>query len=89
MSSIKPIGEEVIINASQKTDKIVTVKNYDIIWSVLSAVAEILSETYPVDLKRIGIEDVSGKLDTNEERKKFGLRMEDIAKKVKGFAKNP
>ncbi len=89
MSSIKPIDEEAIIKAAQETSKIVTVENHNIIGGLGSAVAEVLSEKYPVKLKRIGIRDVFGKSGTNEEmKKKFGLRTEDIAEKVKVFVRN-
>ena len=89
MSSIKPIDEEAIIKAAQKTDKIVTVENHNIIGGLGSAVAEVLSEKYPVKLKRIGIRDVLGKSGTNEEmKKKFGLRAEDIACEITNFINN-
>ncbi len=89
MSSIKPIDEEAIIKAAQETGKIVTVENHNIIGGLGSAVAEVLSEKYPVKLKRIGIRDVFGKSGTNEEmKKKFGLRAEDIAYEITNFINN-
>jgi len=89
MSSIKPIDEEAIIKAAQETGKIATVENHNIIGGLGSAVAEVLSEKYPVKLKRIGIRDVFGKSGTNEEmKKKFGLRAEDIACEITNFINN-
>ena len=89
MSSIKPIDEEAIIKAAQETGKIVTIENHNIIGGLGSAVAEVLSEKYPVKLKRIGIRDVFGKSGTNEEmKKKFGLRAEDIAYEITNFINN-
>lgn len=89
MSSIKPIDEEAIIKAAKETGKIVTVENHNIIGGLGSAVAEVLSEKYPVKLKRIGIRDVFGKSGTNEEmKKKFGLRAEDIAYEITNFINN-
>lgn len=89
MSSIKPIDEKAIIKAAKETGKIVTVENHNIIGGLGSAVAEVLSEKYPVKLKRIGIRDVFGKSGTNEEmKKKFGLRAEDIAGKIMNFINN-
>jgi transketolase len=89
MSSIKPIDEEAIIKAAQETGKIVTIENHNIIGGLGSAIAEVLSEKYPVKLKRIGIRDVFGKSGTNEEmKKKFGLRAEDIARKITNFINN-
>lgn len=89
MSSIKPIDEKAIIKAAKETGKIVTVENHNIIGGLGSAVAEVLSEKYPVKLKRIGIRDVFGKSGTNEEmKKKFGLRAEDIAYEITNFINN-
>ena len=89
MSSIKPIDEEAIIKAAKETYKIVTVENHNIIGGLGSAVAEVLSEKYPVKLKRIGMRDIFGKSGTNEEmKKKFRLRAEDIAEEVIGFLRN-
>jgi len=57
-----------------------------IIGELGSAVAEVISEKFPVKLKRIGVRDVFGKSGTNEEmKKKFGLRSEDIAEEVVSF----
>ena len=72
-----------------ETGKIVTIENHNIIGGLGSAVAEVLSEKYPVKLKRIGIRDVFVKSGTNEEmKKKFGLRAEDIACEITNFINN-
>jgi len=54
-----------------------------IIGGLRSAAAEVISEKTPVKLKRIGVRDVFGKFGTKGKMKKrFGLRVEDIAKEV-------
>jgi len=89
MSSIKPIDEEAIIKAAKETEKIVTVDNHNIYGGVGSAVAEVISETYPVMMKRVGVRDVFGKSGSNRQmKKKFGLRAEDIAKAALALLKN-
>jgi len=89
MSSIKPIDEEAIIKAAKETGKIVIVENHNIIGGLGSAVAEVLTEKFPVRLKRIGVKDVFGKSGTDEEmKKKFNLRAEDIAREIMNFVKN-
>jgi len=86
MSSLKPVDEQLIIKAAEETGRIVTVENHNIIGGLGSAVAEVISEKFPVKLKRIGVRDVFGKSSTNEEMKeKFGLTAEDIAKEVSIF----
>jgi len=89
MSSIKPIDEEAIIKAAKDTGRIVTVENHNIIGGLGSTVAEVLSEKYPVKLKRIGIRDVFGKSGTNEEmKKKFGLDDFGIFMQIYDFLKS-
>lgn len=89
MSSIKPIDEEAIIKAAHETGKIVTIENHNIIGGLGSAVAEVLSEKYPVKLKRIGIRDVFGKSGTNEEmKKKFKLDASGIFGQIMDFLKS-
>lgn len=88
MSSIKPIDEEAIVKAARETGKIVTVDNHNIIGGVGSAVCEVVSENYPVKVKRIGVKDIFGKSGSNEAMKeKFGLRSVDIAAEAEMFLK--
>jgi transketolase len=86
MSSLKPIDEEKIIAAAEETGRIVTVDNHNIYGGLGSAVCEVVADTVPVRVKRIGVQDVFGKSGTNEEmKKKFGLRAEDIENAVLRF----
>jgi len=48
MSSIKPIDKELIIQTAKKTGLIITSEEHTIIGGLGSAVAEVLSENYPV-----------------------------------------
>ncbi len=86
MSSIKPLDEEAIIKAAVETGRIVTVENHNILAGLGSAVAEVVSEHYPVKVKRLGIRDRFGRSGTNDEMKAwFGLRAEDIADDIVTF----
>ena len=58
----KPIDKEGIINSVKKTRAAVTVENHNIIGGLSSAVAETLSEGFPVPMKSIGINDVFGQV---------------------------
>lgn len=58
--TIKPLDEEIIINAAKKTKKIVTAEEHSVIGGLGSAVAELLAEKEPTLLKRIGVYDVYG-----------------------------
>ncbi|MBQ5484188.1 MAG: transketolase family protein, partial [Lachnospiraceae bacterium] len=58
--TIKPIDKDLIIKEAKKTGKIVTVEEHSVIGGLGSAVAEVLSEHCPTQMKRIGVYDVYG-----------------------------
>ncbi|MGV8146119.1 MAG: transketolase family protein [Alkaliphilus sp.] len=58
--TIKPIDKELIIKKAKETSAIITAEEHNIIGGLGSAVAEVLSENYPVLMKRIGINDSFG-----------------------------
>lgn len=81
--TIKPLDAKTILNAAEETGAIVTVEEHQIAGGLGSAVAEVVSESYPVPIKRIGIEDSFGESGTPSElMKKFGLTEENIKKAV-------
>lgn len=81
--TIKPIDTKTILNAAEETGAIVTVEEHQIAGGLGSAVAEVVSESFPVPIKRIGIEDSFGESGTPAElMKKFGLTEENIKKAV-------
>jgi transketolase len=57
LGSIKPIDAELIVASARRTGCAVTAENASTIGGLGSAVAEVLSEQYPVPLQRIGIRD--------------------------------
>lgn len=84
MSTIKPIDEEAILSAAKMSNAIVTAEEHSIIGGLGGAVSEILSEKYPVPIKRIGIRDCFGcSGDPEGLLKLYGLTEEDIIKAVK------
>lgn len=60
MATIKPIDRDSIISAAKKTGAIVTAEEHNIIGGLGSAVAEVVSETVPVPVVRVGVEDTFG-----------------------------
>ena len=86
--TIKPLDKELIVAAAKETGKIVTVEEHSVIGGLGGAVSEALSETYPVPVKRIGVNDqfgYSGPATALVE--KFGLDGKGIAASVKEFLK--
>lgn len=60
--SVKPFDGETLINSVKKTGKVITVENQNIIGGLGSAVCEVLSESYPVRVKRLGARDRFGEV---------------------------
>jgi transketolase len=61
MSTIKPIDEETILHAANKTGAIVTCEEHTIIGGLGSAVAEVLVEKAPwTPMRRVGVKDKFG-----------------------------
>lgn len=81
--TIKPIDEEIIINAAQKTGRIFTIEEHSIIGGLGGAVAEVLSEKCPTKLTRIGVNDVFGESGPAKELlHKYKLDAEGITERV-------
>jgi len=58
--TIKPIDRDIIIKAAKETKLIVTAEEHSIIGGLGSAVLEVLSDEYPVPVKRVGVLDTFG-----------------------------
>jgi len=81
--TIKPLDKDTILNAAEETGAIVTAEEHQVTGGLGGAVAEVLSQNYPVPLKIIGIEDRFGESgEPNELLEKFGLTKEAIIKAV-------
>ncbi len=88
IATIKPIDAEIIEKAAKETGAIVTAEEHNIIGGLGSAVAEVLCETTPVPMKRVGTQDVFGQSGKpNELLELYGLTAENIAKNVKEVIK--
>jgi transketolase len=87
MFSIKPIDSELLEKAARETGGIVTCEEHNIMGGFGSAVAEVVSETYPVPIRRIGAQDMFGESARDNEisllLEKHGITSINIAKKVK------
>lgn len=81
--TIKPLDKETILKSAQETGAIVTVEEHQVTGGLGGAVAEVLSQNYPVPLKIIGIEDRFGESGKPDELlEKFGLTKDAIIKAV-------
>ncbi len=85
--SIKPIDIELLEKAARETGAIITCEEHNIMGGMGSAVAEVVSEHYPVPIKRIGAQDMFGESCRDKEipllLEKHGISSINIAKSVK------
>jgi len=80
IGTIKPLDEEILVEAARETGAIVTAEEHSIIGGLGGAVAELLSEKCPVPVRRVGINDRFGTSGKAEELLKyFGLTAENLA----------
>ena len=82
--TIKPLDKELIISAAKKTGAIVTAEEHSVIGGLGAAVSETLSETYPVPVTKVGVEDRFGASGQVPELLEiYGLTAKNIAEKAK------
>lgn len=85
--SIKPIDAALLEKSARETGCIVTCEEHNVMAGFGSAVAEIVSETYPVPIKRIGVLDKFGESARDNEipqlLEKHGITSINIAKAAK------
>lgn len=87
MFSVKPIDGELLEKAARETGCIVTCEEHNILGGMGSAVAESVSERYPVPIKRIGAQDMFGESARDNEipllLEKHGITSFNMVKQVK------
>ena len=86
--TVKPLDTAIIESAARETGALVTAEEHNIIGGLGSAVAEAVSETYPVPVLRVGVEDKfgrSGKVPPLLEM--YGLTPDAIADKARSAVK--
>ena len=88
MSTIKPLDADAVSAAAKRCGAIVTAEEHSIIGGLGGAVAEVLAESKPVPLVRIGVKDTFGTSGDQEGLlKHYGLSANDIATAVKEVIK--
>lgn len=84
--TIKPIDEELLVASAKKTGKVITVEEHSVIGGLGGAVAEVLSEKLPTQMKRIGVYDRFGESGPAVELlHKYELDGEGVYKQIKAY----
>ena len=82
--TVKPIDKEAIVKAAERSGAIVTAEEHNIIGGLGSAVAEVVSESHPVPVLRVGVEDSYGRSGKVPELLEiYGLTSKNIADKAR------
>lgn len=88
LHTIKPIDEQIIIQAAKECGKIITVEDHQVAGGMGSAVAEIVSEKYPCTVVRLGVQNSFGESGSSEELfSKFGIDTKSIASEIEKICK--
>ena len=84
MPTIKPLDEELVLEAAKKCGKVITCEEHSIIGGLGEAVCAVLCEKLPTPVKRIGVNDEFGHSGPAVPLlKQFGLSWENIVKTAK------
>ena len=88
MATIKPLDEELVLEAARKCGKIITCEEHSVIGGLGEAVCAVLCEKLPTAVRRIGVNDEYGHSGPAAALlKQFGLSAEHIAEVAKDFCK--
>ncbi len=82
--TIKPIDKDIILEAAKDTGLLLTVEEHSVIGGLGSAVCDVVSESLPTKVIKIGVNDEFGHSGPAVDLlKEFGLSSENIVKKAK------
>ena len=88
MATIKPLDEELVLEAARKCGKVITCEEHSIIGGLGEAVCGVLSEKLPTPVRRIGVNDEFGHSGPAVKLlEQFGLTAEHIVEVAKDFCK--
>ena len=86
MATIKPLDEELVLKAARECGKLVTVEEHSVIGGLGEAVCALVSEKYPVPVKRVGVNDEFGHSGPAAALlAQFGLCADNIVKQTKAL----
>ncbi|HYD35637.1 MAG TPA: transketolase C-terminal domain-containing protein [Vitreimonas sp.] len=81
--TLKPLDKYAIVKSAQKTRAVVTAEEHQLAGGLGSAISEVLAESCPTPLERVGIRDQFGESGESQELlAKFELTSNDIIKAV-------
>ena len=86
MATVKPLDEELVIEAAKKCGKVITCEEHSILGGLGEAVCGVLSEQCPTPVRRIGVNDEFGHSGSAAALlKQFGLCADHIVEVAREF----
>lgn len=86
MPTIKPMDADSLVEVARSTRCILTCEEHSILGGLGGAVAEILSERFPVRVGRLGLRDIDGESGPNEALvDKYGLSTNDVVRSARAL----
>jgi transketolase len=86
--TIKPLDHDTILKSVEKTGRVVTAEEAQIVGGLGGAVTELLAEFLPVPVKRLGVDDRYGESGSPREViEHFGLDGKSLSKRIMEFVK--
>jgi len=81
--TLKPLDVDLIVKVAEVTGRVMTIEEHQVIGGLGSAVCEVLSESYPTKVVRIGMQDRFGESGKPEElMSRYGLNADAIYHKA-------
>ncbi len=82
--TIKPLDTDTILSSARQTGRVVTIEEHQVAGGFGSAVAEFLSQKYPVSMRMLGVHDQFGQSgEPDELLTHYGLSVGDIINSVR------
>jgi transketolase len=80
LPTIKPLDAALVIDAAERTRAVVTAEDHSVVGGLGGAVCEVLAESRPTRVVRVGIRDMFGESAPNDALlEKYGLTAEHVA----------
>ena len=84
MHTVKPLDKDALLKAASECGALVTVEEHTVVGGLGGAVSEYLTESCPVPVLKVGVQDTFGESGEPEEiLEKYGLTSEEVIKKVR------
>lgn len=87
--TVKHLDEEVVLSAAKQAGRVITIEEHQVAGGFGSAVAEFLSQNFPVPMRILGVKNQFGQSGTPEELlSHYGLDARSIEEAVKSFLRD-